>query len=227
MRETFFSIEATLGGQAILTGPVNIDGIITAFACQQEGERRGKYLDDNEVDEVVSQIPLRKLPAGDQYLFATSIMHLESEYALNPITIYKAIRPSRMEAIGIPMEDIIAGVRQRYIGATSGSYKTSAPQFHPRLANKAKWVLCGDREAVEKILAGWTHLGKKHSMGYCRILKWETSDISDPIIMRHLPVEHYNVPALSFSRLRPPYWRHDGHVQTGIGDALTTYRGQG
>lgn len=88
------------------------------------------------------------------------------------------------------------------------------PVFY-RHALSISWYAVGNREQIERLLGCVTHIGKKHSQGWGRILKWsikqtkeDWSENKDGKLMRSLPAETgilYGV--------RPSYWLRENQVE--------------
>jgi CRISPR type IV-associated protein Csf3 len=215
-------INANLAGPLILNGSAlctPFDSILAYLAVERAKVQCEKPLEIQQMVDIIESLPLEKIATGGDYLNAASMVSLHGEHAHDAVTIYKSIRVQRFLDAGIDSGTVVDGVRQRFIAAGSGSYKTGAPSLYPRLANSASWTVRGDKEKIIDLLRNWTHIGKKSALGFGRIKDYAVTDASkdDPII-RPLPVDYFDVIPLSFMRLKPAYWIQDGRMLSGVGD---------
>jgi len=211
------------GGPVIMQGlalSTPFDSILAWAAIDKAEETLRRRVTQEEADNVINSLPLKKisLGAGKGFLYAASIPSFAGMTAPydRDITIYKAMTLGRMLGKTDDQKTLA------WFGQSGGPWKTSAPTYSPIMAQEIAWTADGDLEAVRELLSGITHIGKKRSIGYGRLidrkLLCEPADPGTPV-RRFLPVEYFpSVSARMAIPVVPPYWQTDTKVLCGIGD---------
>lgn len=196
------------------------DSMLAWAAIDKAEEKLCRQLTQQEADSIISSLPLRKISLGEGkgFLYAASIPSFNGVTAAydRDVTIYKAMTLQRM------LNKTDDQKALAWFGQPAGPWKTSAPTYSPVMAEEIEWTVDGDLDAVRVILAGITHIGKKRSIGYGRLLdRGLLCEMAEPgaPIRRFLPVEDFpSVPAQMAIPVVPPYWQADTKVLCGIGD---------
>jgi len=120
------------------------------------------------------------------------------------------------------------GKRRGKVIIEQGRYKAYHMPIFYRVAMKIDWYCVGDREAIHQLLSCVTHLGKKRSQGWGRVIAWEveswTQDWSiwrDGKLTRGVPgrdVAGKGAFNLLHYGLRPSYYRPHNQMLIAIPD---------
>lgn len=98
---------------------------------------------------------------------------------------------------------------------TAGRWKEYRVPVHAHSIDRLHALAIGHADAIERLLAVVTHIGKKGSMGYGRVARWSITPsahtLDDVLAMRPVPVAYYAgrqpVGSLAINRgWTAPYW---------------------
>lgn len=103
------------------------------------------------------------------------------------------------------------------IDTSSSTYKAYRMPVFYRSALWIEWYLRCDADWLKSILPMITHLGKKTSQGWGKVLRWEINNLESDIsvwkgknLMRGIPLrdcpEDHFVNKVGLYGIRPPYW---------------------
>lgn len=115
------------------------------------------------------------------------------------------------------------------INTTGGKYKSFRLPLHCRLVDRVVWFAEGNRKPLLKLLSKVFALGKKRSIGYGRVMKWEAEPVDcdfswfaerdgKQVLMRPLPVCD-ELPANltgyrgDFGSVQSPYWHPERYCE--------------
>jgi CRISPR type IV-associated protein Csf3 len=104
--------------------------------------------------------------------------------------------------------------RRGKVAIAQGPYKAYHMPIFYRVAEKIIWYCIGDRERITELLLTVTHIGKKRSQGWGRVMQWDIIEITDNWsthkdghLTRGIPVFDASQPCdLMYYGLRPPYY---------------------
>ncbi len=105
--------------------------------------------------------------------------------------------------------------KRGYIETKAGHLKAYHMPIFYRPALWVEWYCVGDKTQIENLLAITTHLGKKASQGWGRVIRWDIESIPEDWsiwragqLMRGIPPEHAGdtVTNLIYYGVRPSYW---------------------
>jgi len=108
------------------------------------------------------------------------------------------------------------GKRRGVVNRGSGRYKAYHMPVFYRSALWVRWYCMGDPEKIRFLLSTVTHVGKKSSQGWGRVMQWEIERITkdwsiwkDGQLMRGIPLYHkprdYPRRLINYG-IRPSYW---------------------
>lgn len=114
--------------------------------------------------------------------------------------------------------------RRGRIDTSAGAYKGYRMPVFYRSALWVEWYLRGDIARLAPLIQMTTHIGKKVSQGWGRILRWEIDEISadwsiwhDGKLMRGIPQYHWlrnrGNPIIGTYGIRPPYWDRRNQIE--------------
>ncbi len=216
-------ITANIGG-----GPVIMQGLalstpfdsLLAWAAIDKAEKKAdKRISQEEADNIINDLPLRKVFYGDEgkFLYAASVpafADLTVTYR-DYVTIHKSMTRERM--LDKLDSDILRNLSQK-----TGPWKTSSPSYMPVMTEGVEWIVDGDIDAIKDIISSITHIGKKRSIGYGRVvdgkMKCEPVGLGEATLKRYLPAGHFKVTAELAIPVLPPYWRHETKMVCGLGE---------
>jgi len=120
------------------------------------------------------------------------------------------------------MDLVDFGSRRGKIIVEQGRYKAYHMPVFYYAALRIEWYAVGDRAEIERLLCCVTHLGKKRSQGYGRVIRWEVEPIEqdwsiwkDGRLTRGVPANDvsgkgaFNL--LNYG-LRPSYYRQQNQM---------------
>jgi len=220
-----FRVTARIGGAPVIMQGLALctpfDSMLAWAAIDRMEMQWNRQLEQEEADEVINNLPLRKVDLGEGgFLYAASVPSFNGvtvPYAKD-VTIRKQMNMQRMM-------DRTDDKTLMFFGKSSGPWKTAAPTYSPVMAQEIQWITDGDIEKVKIIIAGITHIGKKRSIGYGRLidrLQCEPVDPETPL-RRFLPVERFpSVQAQMAIPVLPPYWKRETKEVCGLGEVSWT-----
>lgn len=84
-------------------------------------------------------------------------------------------------------------LKKMNVKTTAGQYKDYRVPLDVRVANTISAVCIGNKDEIERLLGFITHVGKKSSQGFGRVVKWQVEVVdvseSDVIANRAVPIE--------------------------------------
>lgn len=103
------------------------------------------------------------------------------------------------------------------VDTSAATYKAYRMPVYYRSALWVEWYCVGDQEQLNPLIKMTTHIGKKVSQGWGRVLRWEIETISDDWsiwrdgqLMRGIPRYHVldglEAQVTGYYGIRPPYW---------------------
>ena len=125
------------------------------------------------------------------------------------------------------------GGRRGKVIIEQGRYKAYHMPVFYRVAEEVEWYCVGDKARIGALLSTTTHLGKKRSQGYGRVIKWEIESIEQnwsiwkdnkltrgvpqddalQLIQEHGKFELFNV--IHYG-IRPSYYRKDNQMMLAM-----------
>lgn len=220
-----FRVNARIGGAPVIMQGLALctpfDSMLAWAAIDRAEMLRDRQLEQEEADEVINSLPLRKVDLGEgRFLYAASVPSfngITAPYAKDVI-IRKQMTRQRMM-------DRTDDKTLMFFGEAAGPWKTASPTYSPVMAQEIEWIVDGDIEAVRVLLSGITHIGKKRSIGYGRLIGGLQCEPVDPgtLLRRFLPVEHFPfVQAQMAIPVVPPYWKKETKEICGLGEVPWT-----
>jgi CRISPR type IV-associated protein Csf3 len=184
--------------------PLHLDGLL-AYAVALRDELP-PALTAEECAPIA--IPVQREPSGRFHLCSAGIFvqeRAELRYTNRraPIEQYQTIGDAKIRRC-----QITAGANK--------SYRIPRELAHLE-SDLVTWYCLGDREQIEVLLQHITHLGKKRSVGWGKILRWTVEECAtwegfpvtrDGAALRTLPLDWPGLrdPSQSFETLTYPYW---------------------
>lgn len=115
------------------------------------------------------------------------------------------------------------GKRRANINTSAGAEKNYDLPLTVRVVETIHWWCVGDRQRLQDLLSGCTHLGKKRAHGYGQVYKWTVAATEADHhlynglrVQRPIPVKHLQKGATDYTlfkaRVAPPYWLHSEQV---------------
>jgi len=103
------------------------------------------------------------------------------------------------------------------IDTSSSTYKAYRMPVFYRTAQWVEWYCVGDINKLSPLVHMITHLGKKNSQGWGRVIRWEIKRVDEDYsiwregkLMRGIPRYHWprdlGEPSIGLYGVRPPYW---------------------
>jgi len=110
-----------------------------------------------------------------------------------------------------------------------GRYKAYHMPVFYYAALRVEWYCVGDRAGIERLLSTVTHIGKKRSQGWGRVMQWEVEPVSenwsvwrDGYLMRGIPAQDVADTRQSFRIMlygvRPSYYRRHNQMPLAMPD---------
>lgn len=162
---------------------------------------------------VEAELPFERRGEGDKWYWACSFNQSK------PLKEYVFYWNKRFDAKEEKYIDFQG--RRGNINPRSGKYKAYRMPINIMLFDYLEWYAVGDKEVLENLCSGVTHIGKKGSFGLGIVRKWEVipwqedwSEVGpDQKLMRAL----YDLPegTAGIPRqygMRPPYWRMENKL---------------
>lgn len=125
------------------------------------------------------------------------------------------------------------GKRRGKVIIEQGRYKAYHMPIFYRAALWIEWYCMGDKAGIEYHLSTMTHIGKKTSQGWGRVIRWEVepwpedwSVWRDGQLMRGVPVEEFAKHGWVFPvgtnitnyGVRPSYWKRNNQIMLAMPD---------
>lgn len=108
------------------------------------------------------------------------------------------------------------GNRRGVVNHKAATYKAYHMPVFYRAALWVRWYCVGDKADIEYLLSTLTHIGKKTSQGWGRVIRWAVEEISDDWsiwkddrLMRGIPIYHNpcgREKRMGNYGIRPSYW---------------------
>lgn len=119
------------------------------------------------------------------------------------------------------------GKRRGKIQIGEGKYKSYHMPIFYRASLWVEWYAVGDKTEIERLLSTATHLGKKGSQGWGRVVEWRVEAWSDDWsiardgqLMRGVPKDHAEVLGVPFQMMhygiRPSYWKSSNQMTLAV-----------
>jgi CRISPR type IV-associated protein Csf3 len=103
--------------------------------------------------------------------------------------------------------------RRGKIETGKGRYKSYHTLIYYRAALWLDWYCVGDFDAIAYLLSTVTHIGKKATQGWGRVIRWEITPIEEDAsvwlggrLVRGVPVPEAPSAPTGMYGIRPPYW---------------------
>jgi CRISPR type IV-associated protein Csf3 len=117
------------------------------------------------------------------------------------------------------------GGRRGKVIIEKGPYKAYHMPIFYRAALWVEWYCVGDKAAIEYLLSTVTHIGKKTSQGWGRVIRWEIESWPEDWsvwrgdrLMRGIPVEDVGGKPfrLLYYGIRPSYWQRENQMPLAV-----------
>jgi CRISPR type IV-associated protein Csf3 len=118
------------------------------------------------------------------------------------------------------------GSRRGKVIIEQGQYKAYHMPVFYRVADRVEWYCIGDRERIEALLSTVTHIGKKRSQGWGRVIQWEIEPWPEDWSVWHNGQLTRGVPAGDVAGkgtfdfvhygLRPSYYRQENQMMVAM-----------
>jgi len=111
------------------------------------------------------------------------------------------------------------------IDTSSSTYKAYRMPVFYRAAQWVEWYCVADINKLSPLVYMTTHLGKKNSQGWGRVIRWEIEQVAedhsiwrDGKLMRGIPRYHWpreggEPSIIGLYGIRPPYWDHRNQIE--------------
>lgn len=154
---------------------------------------------------------LKRNTNEDDWYYACSFAVWPSETARDTIEYAKRFDTT------LAVDYVDFGKKSAKVDTARGSFKNYFVKEYTFNAPYVDWYCRGDKEAIEKLLAFCTHVGKKSSQGFGAVLRWEVEETeldwykndNAGRLMRAIPSHK----GTSVYGIRPSYW-HPRHQAT-------------
>lgn len=228
-----------LSSPVILDPLASFDSIVAYLACTEREKQDGVppgCLDLEVVEDVINNLPLKKFPGEDFYMASTVVYPCrprESAFVIPRVTTYNkfagTLRPDNLDLL----------VENGAIEADAGTKKAHMVSYTARTVPYVEYIVevedAEQKDRLNRLLHGLTHLGKKAACGLGEItgaMEWKMGDqryLTREILIpaegaplkRVAPVARrddfieFDGPFF-YTRIVPPYWRANGGVLCGL-----------
>jgi len=206
---TPLEIVATIGGPVHAPdGLPMLDGLLAWATALRDGLPLA--LTASEAQDI--DLPLARSPCGRLWLCSQGSAEVEAaelRYTNKRPAIeqFQTLAEPKMKRV-----DIGAGANKGYRIPRPVSYLVD---------DRITWWAIGDTKEVRSLLDLVTHIGKKRSVGWGRVVEWAVDTIEPwkgfPVLrgglpLRPLPLDWLGLvpePSTAYRNLVPPYWRHE------------------
>jgi len=167
-------------------------------------------------DMIIPDLPLERIGGGEDWYFACSFN------TIPPISEYVMHWHKRFDD-QLEQHIDFAGKRGK-VDIKSGKNKAYRMPLVVQLFDRLEWFAVGDLEAVQDLVLGITHLGKKSSQGlgavnYWTVEEWpeDWSFVRDGKLTRAIPIGHgfpvgVQVAKMALYGIRSPYWHTENQM---------------
>ncbi len=186
------------------------DGVL-AYLYAQELKKQGKYV---EYEKKRIELPFVKKTNGVYHTSYPIIADDEKIYLENT-TIIRSFDENLFQKIGDKPNKTIRIQNGEFLRRLEGMERYKMKTLH--------WFVCGDKEKIKQILKGFTHFGKKSSIGFGKIKQLLISETKDDYslfdekgnVNRTLPIEFFNAKSDKIAYKSPiyPYWDKQSFVK--------------
>lgn len=204
-------ITAVLDGGLAGDAPM-LDAAIICVLSAHQGLRHSGSIPLEELDAV--KIPIRR-----ETIDGLPIPHCSSPIMNMPAA---DVHEHYHQAVGIDRVDMLRQKSRTVMRVGSGTNRSYRLPLRVRAVDRIVWFADGDRRGALKAVRHLTHLGKKTSYGYGRVVEWIIDRQDDDwswfaphpdgrVLMRPLPAGDYLPDDLIgyqpwFGGSCPPYW---------------------
>lgn len=194
-------ITACLDGPLVLHEPLHLDALLAAAVAVRDNLPPAH----TAAELVPIEIPVQRSECG-RYHLASAAQASWTQHA----TRYLQRR--------FPVEQAQVISTMRSVKISAGPCKSYRIPYEAGWLDSLAWWCVGDRPAIEALLSLIHYLGKKRSVGYGRVTRWQVDDAEPwtgfPVLspggeaLRHLPLDTPGLvdPSPRFGNLTYPYW---------------------
>jgi len=179
-----------------------LDGILLYVAMRKKYGRIHEYTKSGAITSELVDLPLDRRGSRDDWYYAISAAQWDTFYEGRSFWT-KRVRKKTAEMI-VDFQE-----RRGKVMVESGRYKSyQMPVFYVH-ARSVSWYGVGDIQQVSSMLSYISHIGKKTSYGWGRVI-WQTSlwhsdyseRLEDGTLARPIPTSDDG----TLYGIRPPYW---------------------
>jgi hypothetical protein len=183
----------------------------------KHAKKTGRWTPASEIERMPIPIAIRRMNGFDIYCASDPIVPVP-EIPEQVVHISKRFETSKL-ALALAPE------HRKTILTASGPYKSRFTPERVRYVPCVCWIVCGDREGMNKLLKKVTSIGKHRNIGYGAVMQWEYEEMAEGyencnailaphqgkrVLMRTIPMDALpeNVCGyrVSFGGYMPPYW---------------------
>lgn len=194
------------------------DSILAYLKVEKTKAQKG-YLDEQRINEIIRDLPVRKVPYDGDFLYATSRVGINNKYVPQKEILVKKMSYQRFAdsvnhdtAIQLMQDDAIE-TRGR------GPFQQVADIKLDITHTNTLTYICDvtDIDEFTDLIKDLRYISKKKSLGYGKVSHF-TTEVTDEPIVRDIPIDMGETEAPHYqTRILPPYWGKGGQVTCGLG----------
>lgn len=130
--------------------------------------------------------------------------------------------------LGVEHSGLVAADKRRIVATGNNVYKSYRLPLHLRVVDRVVWFAIAHRRHILKLCKSVHSLGKKRSLGYGRVEKWEAESVDEDwswfapsdrgrVLMRPLPLCDETRGMIGsredFGAVQPPMWHPDRYME--------------
>lgn len=218
---TFLKVTCYLESPVVFDLPIMLDGLLEYRSCHVN-KIGGGALSRHDPAPIYGEIPLpiKRENFGEYLIPKCSYPIYQADYEWHE-HYCRRFPTDRV--------DLFDQSQLTKINTTGGEFKSYRLPARARLINKIVWFCEGTRKPLLKLVKGVPSLGKKRSMGYGKITRWEAERVDKDyswycdregqlLLMRPLPKSDDLPETLTgyrddYGAVQSPYWHPDRQIE--------------